>query len=244
MQMTTTYWILWLFFLLTHTARAQDLSVLVLTGGHDFDRPAFFEMMDALPGIRYTEKPHPEAREYFLAKHHGKFDVLVFYDMIQEISPEEKAGFEKLVQKGTGLVFLHHALVSYQEWDFYKNVLGGRYVENGGNPSLQSIYKHDVAVKVHVENNRNGLLEGLEDFELFDEIYGNVWISAAVDPLLSTPHPQSMPILAWTQQPAKNTRSVYIQPGHGPDAFAHPMYRKLLAQSIFWASGKAMRRRD
>ncbi|WP_162341840.1 ThuA domain-containing protein [Cyclobacterium salsum] len=225
-------------FLLTHFSLSQDLSVLVLTGGHGFNRPAFFEMMDDLSGIRYTEMAHPEAREYFLERHHGEFDVLVFYDMIQDISPEEKKGFEKLVKKGIGLVFLHHAIVSYQDWDFYRDILGGRYVENDGDPAIQSNYKHEVDFKARIVNRRNNILNGVKDFDIYDEIYGNVWISETINPLLSTEQPGSMPILAWTQQPYRHTRSVYIQPGHGPEVFFHPMYRKLLAQSIYWASGK------
>lgn len=197
-------------------------------------------MMESLPGIRYTEIAHPEARNYFLEKHHGEFDVLVFYDMIQEISPMEKEGFEKLVRKGIGLVFLHHAIVSYQDWDFYKDMLGGRYVENNANPAKQSNYKHDVHFYAQIVNERNDILNGISEFKIYDETYDNVWIADTVNPLIATKHSGSMPILAWTQKPFRHTRSVYIQPGHGPEVFSHPMYRKLLAQSIYWASGKSI----
>ena len=38
------------------------LRVLVLTGGHPFDRPSFTDMLDALPDVWWEEVAHPEAQ--------------------------------------------------------------------------------------------------------------------------------------------------------------------------------------
>jgi hypothetical protein len=74
------------------------------------------------------------------------------------------------------------------------------------------------------------------DFEVFDEIYGNVEISESVNPLLKTDHPDSMPYLAWSQELNPNTRSVYIQPGHGPEVYALTPFKQLLKQALKWAA--------
>ncbi|NHE57755.1 ThuA domain-containing protein [Cyclobacterium plantarum] len=215
-------------------AQDEKTSLLVITGGHGFDRLAFFEMMDALGNIEYKELAQPDANAYFLNPE--GFDVILFYDMVQEISEAEKAGFEQMVKEGVGLVFLHHAIVSYQDWDFYRDVLGGRYIENGDDTQTQSTYQHDVHFDVKIADKDHPIVWGMEDFEIFDEIYGQVFISPQVNVLISSSHSESMEHLMWTREINSKTRSVYLQPGHGPGIFADPRYRKLLKNSIEWAA--------
>lgn len=232
--MKTLFTCLLTFFCLAHGTFAQDekISVLLITGGHGFDRPAFFDMMDALDNVVYKEVAHPNANAYFLNPE--GYDVILFYDMVQEISEAEKAGFEQLVKEGIGLVFLHHAIVSYQDWDFYRNILGGRYIENGQPSQTQSTYQHDVRFDAEIVNKNHPITQGMEDFEIDDEVYGEVFISPEVNPLIRTSHPESMSLLMWAQEPNPNTRSVYLQPGHGPGLFADSRYRELLKRSIEW----------
>lgn len=211
---------------------AAPISVLLITGGHDFERERFFEMMDALENIEYAEVKHPKANDSFISQDIDKYDVVLFYDMVQEITEGQQQGLEKLVDKGIGLVFLHHALVSYQNWDYYGDLVGGRYLENG------SGYQHDVVFKAKIMEKEHPIVKGLSNFEVYDEIYKDVAISDNVQPLISTDHPESMPLLAWCQQPTPSTRTVYIQPGHGPEVYALTPYRKLLQQSIQWAAGR------
>lgn len=219
---------------LTH-AQEEKISVLLLTGGHGFDRPAFFDMLDSFENIEYKEMRHPNANAYFLNPE--GYDVILFYDMVQEISEAERAGFEKLVkQEGIGLVFLHHSIVSYQDWDFYRDILGGRYIENGKETETQSTYRHDVQFNARMANQDHPITRGIEDFDIEDEIYGQVFIAPEVNVLISTSHPESMEHLMWCREVNPKTRSVYLQPGHGPEIFAESSYRKLLKYSLEWAA--------
>lgn len=54
------------------------------------------------------------------------------------------------------------------------------------------------------------MLDGLEDFVIFDEIYGNEEISENVNPLIKTDHDGSMPYLGFgrSKQVNSNFRSV------------------------------------
>ncbi|HSI75894.1 MAG TPA: ThuA domain-containing protein [Lunatimonas sp.] len=222
--------------MLTCVAFAQeknDLQVLLITGGHDFDRTAFFQLLHKLQGMTFTEVKHPNANDYFLGNKTDAFDVILFYDMVQDISLAQMEGFEKLVEKGIGLVFLHHSIVSYQGWDYYKNTVGGRYHERG---PMASNYKHEVDFNAKLISPSHPVLQGLEDFEVFDEIYGNVEIGENVNPLIKTDHPDSMPYLAWSQDLNPNSRSVYIQPGHGPEVFSLQPFQQLLKQALSWAA--------
>jgi type 1 glutamine amidotransferase len=78
---------------------------------------------------------------------------------------------------------------------------------------------------------------GINGFTIRDEIYWGFRVGRDVTPVLTTTHPKSGKPLAWTRTEGKS-RVVVIQPGHGPPAFASPEYRRLLAQSIRWASGQ------
>ena len=222
--------------MLTSFAFAQekdDLQVLLITGGHDFDRNAFFQLLNDLQGMTFTEVKHPVANDYFLGNKTEDFDVILFYDMVQDISQAQREGFEKLVEKGIGLVFLHHSIVSYPDWDYYKNAVGGRYHAKGPKASN---YTHEVDFNAAIVARTHPVLKGLEDFEVFDEIYGNVEISESVNPLLKTDHPDSMPYLAWSQELNPHSRSVYIQPGHGPEVFSLTPFQQLLKQALTWVA--------
>ncbi len=215
-------------------AQNKDISLLLITGGHDFDRNSFYEMLDTFQGVNYEELQHPHANAYFLTNNVKKFDVILFYDMVQKISKEEKAGIEKLVSEGIGLVFLHHSIVSYQDWDFYFHLLGGRYLEQGEN---KSNYKHDVHFNAEVLDGNHPVTKGLVDFQVYDEIYGNIMVGRDVHSLLETDHPLSMNPLAWSRI-QDSSKIIYIQPGHGPEIFSLPSYRQLLHQSIDWVGKK------
>jgi uncharacterized protein len=217
-------------------AQNKKIPVLLFTGGHDFDRKAFIEMLNSFENLDFTEVKHPDANNFWLEK--SDYKIILFYDMVQEISPEQIEGFNRKVKEGIGMVFLHHALPSYQHWENYHQYLGGTYVEPSSNPDNHSDYRHDVHFNLKVLNPEHPIMRGISDFEVYDEIYINVPVSEKVIKLAGTDNPNSMNPLVWCQEIAPQTRTVYIQPGHGPQVFSNPQYRQLLLQSLLWAGFK------
>jgi uncharacterized protein len=217
--------------LLAGIATAQEVNVLVVTGGHNFDREPFFRMFEEDPGIRYTEAAHTSDADGFERDDLAAYDVVVLYDMPRTITGAQKERFLSLVERGAGIVALHHALVSYPEWPDYERIIGGRYPENDGGG-----YEHDVDVPIVVTATDHPVTHGVLDFDIHDEIYWGFRVGGDVTPLLSTTHPQSGNPLAWVRTEG-DSRVVYIQPGHGPQVFEHAQYRRLLAQAIRWAAG-------
>ena len=61
----------------------------------------------------------------------------------------------------------------------------------------------------------------------------HVWFAAG--DTLNAFDPTSGKTVGWAHSYGRS-RVVYIQPGHGPDIFAHPSYRKLMTQAIRWAA--------
>lgn len=217
----------------------RDIRVLVVTGGHSFDRKPFFEMFDAMRKIEWVEAIQPAANQMMVDGTIENFDVIVFYDMFQEISLEEQEAFLRLLKNGKPMLFLHHALVSYQNWADFKYIIGGKYYDKNkfhGDPENGfSTYLHDTDVPVHLIPDRHPVLKGLDDFTLFDEVYGNTEVLPDVHPLIGTAHPQSSGIIGWEHECA-SSRIIYLQPGHGKDCFQNENYRKLLRQSILYLS--------
>ena len=220
------------------TAQAQPINVLIITGGHGFEREAFFEMFDSFQDIQWQEVKHPNANIFYESNLAEKFDVFVFYDMNQSISTYEKKNLRELAASGKPMVFLHHSLVSYQDWPEFEKIIGGKYHEKessiGDSIIPASTYEHDVQVEVKLEAPDHPILQGLSDFTLTDEVYGGFSHSTSVEPLLSTNHPGSSRYIAWINRYG-NSRAVYIQPGHDHQAFTDANYRKLLHQAILWS---------
>lgn len=226
-------WLVIVILILTSNILHSQQRIWIITGGHDFEREAFFEMFREMPGIEYQEVVQPEANELWDSTLMDQFDVLVFYDMYQKIDENQKSAFIKLLEKGKGVVFLHHSLVSYQAWDEFEWITGGRYIESGPEEERSS-YMHDVEVPVQVMYEEHPITKGIDDFVIHDEVYGNFKVLPQARPILKTSHPESGEIIGWTNV-YRNSRIVYIQLGHDHFAYENPNYRRLVKQAIEWA---------
>lgn len=217
------------------------VGVLVVTGGHGFPREPFFKMLGSITNITYTHAEHGKTNATVFDRDDlSSYDALLLYDMPREITTAQKSKFLSLLQRGTGLLVLHHALVSYQHWPDYERIIGGRYPEEdgkGGVVTKQVGYEHDVDMPIKIADWNHPATKGLSDFTAHDEIYWGYRIGKDVIPLLTTTHAKSGNPIAWARQ-EQNSRIVFIQPGHGPQIFDHPDYRKLLAQSLAWIAKK------
>jgi len=229
------------FFILSLVASARRPVVLIITGGHSYDTTAFFNMFSRMHGIKYDKIMQPQANQAISEGKTMKYDVLVFYDMWQSISESEKQGYLLLCKSGKPMIFMHHALVSYQEWPEFEEIRGGKYFENTKNvhykASELSTYRHDVWVDYRIENPDHPVSRGLEDFRLFDEVYGNYRVNKNSKPLLTTNHSESSRVVAWENR-YMNSTILFIQPGHDSHAFSDQNFSRLMRQAIFYLAGK------
>jgi type 1 glutamine amidotransferase len=220
-----------------HCNENSKMKVLIITGGHDFERDAFFDMFDSFTEIEYKEVVHPEANQSYASPMIDSVDVLIFYDMMQEISDQQKEDLLKLLDRGKSLLFLHHSLASYQKWDEFKGILGGKYHKSEEMTSTShtpgSTYKHDVQVPVTIVDGKHDITAGIDNFVIRDETYGGYSVSPDVYPLLTTTEETSGEILGWINH-YKKSWIVYLQLGHDHYAYENPNYRRLVQQSIRW----------
>lgn len=230
-----------LFLVLAATAGEHPgkVKVLVVTGGHGFEQRPFFKLFEENPAIGFTHAAHQgNSATVYERDDLASFDALVLYDMPRNISEKQKTSFVSLLEKGVGLVVLHHALVSFQGWPDYERIIGGRYPEEPGKSGAVTSavgYDHDVDIPVTILQKDHPVTLGLMDFSIHDEIYWGFRVSPKVTPLISTAHPKSGKPLGWAKTEA-NSRIVYLQLGHGPEAFQDANYRRLVGQSIAWVA--------
>ena len=211
------------------------IRLLVITGGHNFDE-SFSNLFEGQPGVKWEHRAHSKGTsDVYSQAIADDFDVVVLYDMPLKITEPQKKNFLALFEKGKGLVVLHHALVNYQDWPVFENLAGAKYhLKEAGSP-IPSTYEHDVEFDLQVVDSEHPVLEGIESFTIFDEIYGGMTYRNDIQPLLVTDHPESTPIVAWAKTYEKS-RIVAIQPGHGPTGYENPNFQRLLWNAIRWVA--------
>jgi len=156
--------------------------------------------------------------------------------MVQEISDQAKANLRNYLESGKGLVVLHHAIASYQDWPWwYEQVVGGRYILKGkGDPPSTFKEGLELFTKTVV---KHPVTKGVPPMRIWDEAYKGMWISPKVQVLVRTNHPASDGPVAWIS-PYRKARVVYIQLGHGPEAHNHPDYQRLVRNAVLWVAGR------
>jgi type 1 glutamine amidotransferase len=215
-------------------AAPAKTRVLVVTGGHGFDRQPFEAMLNALEGITWREAMHPKAHAWFKAEAARDWDVLVLYDQWQKIAPEAQADLVALLQAGKGVVALHHCLGGYDDWPEYERIIGGRYwhAKNAAAAGRKpSTYRHDTRFTVTVADPEHPVTKGVGELQVTDETYRGFSVAADAVPLLKTTEPSSGPTVGWTHRYGRS-QVVYIELGHDRLTWDLPAFRRLLGQAI------------
>jgi hypothetical protein len=220
---------------------AQDpaggkVRVLFTYGGHDFEQKQMFDMLDAMADIAYTKCELPKEMDRLKPGIEKDFDVIVRYDMVPKVSPEQQQAFMDLMKtSGIGLVAMHHNMGAHPNWDDYKSIIGAKFIfkpaEYEGKPYTKSGWAHDQDLKITVVDKDHPITKGVEDFVIHDETYNKYYVAFDVKLLLTTDHPKNDPQIAWV-------REFFYMLGHDHKAWEHPSFQKLLTQGIRWASKK------
>ena len=174
----------------------NDTNVLIVSKGHDFDHNAFLAMFDDMEGVSATLVQQPAAQVLLEPANAGAWDAVLFYDMSgipgigllhdgandTGVPPDSyRASIEALLERGTGLVLLNHATVSWPLWPLWRKITGTSFMLQSGELDGAEVpgsgYRgghgpHPNPTLRLVPQCEHPVLEGLEDgFEITDEIY-------------------------------------------------------------------------
>lgn len=224
------------------SAQAADpIRLLVFSGGHEFETNQFFQMFKDNPDVTFAAFTHPRTHAQLRPDAAKNYDVLVLYDLWQNISEETKADLVNFLKSGKGLVSLHHSIANYQNWPEYWKIVGGRYylqktmVDGAEKP--RSIWKHDVEVAIHIADLDHPVTRGLKDFTIHDETYGLFDMNPDSHALLTSDTTGSGKHLGWAKT-YETARVVYLQLGHDHQAWVNPNFQRLVSQAIRWTAKK------
>lgn len=223
---------------LSASQQAPPIRVLVVTGGHAY--PTSFYTIFEQDGVTWDHATSSE--EAYRNDLRERYDVLVLYDMPRSLSDAGKQNLRAFAEAGKGIVVLHHAIVSYPDWDWYRDLVGGRYFEQPEGDRPASTYHHDEQMHVAVART-HPVVEGLSSFTVLDETYKGMWLAPTNTVLLTTDNPTGDPPVAWVSAYPRS-RVVTIQLGHGPDAHHDTSYRRLVLNAIRWTATSADRTRN
>ncbi len=212
---------------------ADARRVLVVTGGHDYPT-SFYTVFEGRREWRWTHAVSNE--EAFARELVPRFDVLVLYDYSQKLGEEGKARLRAFAEAGKGIVVLHHALCDYQDWPWFEELVGGRYLIDDQGGRKASTYRHDVELLVKPVGS-HPIVDGIGPLPLVDETYKGMRISPKVTPLLEIDHPDGDRYVAWVS-PYQPARVVAIQLGHDERAHRSDVYRELVRRAILWSAGR------
>lgn len=218
---------------------SQAFRVAVVTGGHAFDVPNFYRLFRQLPGV----DAYPQHIEHFASSPEevrDSYDALVFYGMDQGVPEEEgrraggnpKAAIERLIEQGQGIVILHHALLAWEKWDVWNQLIGF------DNRNFK--YKEGVHLEIEVGHERHAITEGISDFAIVDEgyvLHGDHDGEGTV--LMTTDHEDAMDQVAWARQQGK-CRVFCLALGHDKVAWSNPGFREILRRGIAWSAGETI----
>lgn len=147
-------------------------------------------------------------------------------------SPAARDAFASYLANGGGLLGMHTAALCFDDWPEWGAALGGAWVwGRSQHPPL------GPAVDIRVAD-RHELVEGLSDFSLVDEVYGDLSLAEDVRALLDAPQPGSdgapTPLL-WAREHGGG-RVVYDALGHHPPSYAVPEHAEIVRRAALWAT--------
>ena len=217
------------------TLHPDPIKVVVVTGDHPFNEKTFLEAFDGQPDIDIVHAPQHDHDEIFEDVSGWNYDVMVLYHFSQVTpSPARQQAFTELLDRGVGLVVLHHGTLTYPQWPETERIYGRK--RDVGGPFG---FHLDQRYTVHLADPSHPILQGMSDFTAEDETYTRYYGPLRPDNhiLLTTEHQPSDAVLAWTRSYA-HSRVFAYQHGHDSPAFGNPAFRQILTQGIRWTAGR------
>jgi len=215
--------------------------ILIISGGHDYDTCEFRDLFQDMEDFRFDTISHPQATTLLASSYVHSYDLLLFYDYVPGIPLKDSSIYQNLGHHGLPMLFLHHSICSFQQWEGFRKIVGGCYIMEGyGHDDAEvSAYTHDLDMDIRIVDPDHPVTAGLTGFSIRDEGYSNIHLEEGLIPLLETDHPDSSPNIGWTHSYGKSVVLTFTL-GHDRFAYQNKDFRQLLLNSLYWLTGEAM----
>ena len=181
-------------------------------------------------------------------------------------SPAYREAIVRRFESGRGAVAMHHALAGWAQWPEWHDMVGGRFLYTPdkvrGTQTPDSGYRHDVDYQARAVAD-HPVTQGIpQKFAICDELYLAQVFEEEVEPLIRSDydfmaenfysaslaisgelfsnkgwdHPPASNLVAWHKRVGA-APLVYLQFGDGPQTYANPHVRQILANSLNFIAG-------
>ena len=211
-------------------------KVLVVYGGWNGHQPEYFanKISDWLKTQNANVFISDSTSIYTNEKLMNKLDLIIQHITMNEITDDQLNGLIKAVANGTGLAGCHGGLAdSFRDKTEYQYMVGGQFVKHPGG---------EVNYKVTIENKKDPITKGINDFKIFSEQY-YMHVDPALEILASTKFSGEndpwikgaiVPVV-WKKKYGKG-KVFYNSIGHSKNTFEIPEVWNLIIRGISWAS--------
>jgi type 1 glutamine amidotransferase len=211
------------------TAAGGPLRVLVVSGGHRFAKEPFQAVFSGFTDMQCTFVEEAKTAEAFEDIGNWSYQAIVLYNYMKKPSAQQQENFLSLLDRGVGLVILHHAIYGYRPWPEFQKIVGVTcWLDKA---------KDGFDLKIHVEDPQHPITRGLADFQIHDEVYHGHDVLPGVHVLLTTDDPANSRPIAWVHK-YRNSPVCYFQLGHDEKAYTQPEFPQILGQAIRWSAGR------
>lgn len=209
--------------------------ILAVVGGHSYDTTEFHQMLGSMDDFHFDSISHPFAENFMRSEYVHSYDGILFYDFIPGLPLKDSSIYLNLARRGMPMLFLHHSIATFQAWDGYTDLVGGKYVtEPEGNDSAGlSDYRHDLDLEIRVLDRKHPVTRDMDDFTIHDEGYSKLRIREGITPLLATEHPDCSEVVGWVNHFDHST-TVWLLFGHDKQAYENPAFRQLTENALTW----------
>lgn len=214
---------------MTGFADSTHITAAIITGGHAFDVPGFHAIFRDMPEVdSYIQDLENWVAD--VARVREAYDVLLFYNMPRGAPAEDsktRAVLEQLGGNGQGIFLLHHAILAYDSWPFWADLVGIQDRRFG--------YQMNQNLSIDITDGDHPITRGRTPWQMIDETYSMDSAGHDSHILLTTTHPTSMHTLGWTRQ-FRQSRVFCFQSGHDNQTYENLNFRHLLLRGIQWCA--------
>lgn len=215
--------------LATHSlaAGADDSIELLFLGDRGHHQPAARaeQLIPVLAkrgiNITYTESVNDLNSETL-----GKYDGLLVYANIDEISPSQEQALLQYVEAGNGFIPLHCASFCFRNSEKYVALVGAQFQRHGGE-----------SFRTRIVGRSHPIMQGFDGFESWDETYVHTKHNETHRTVLSyRVDSQGREPWTWVRTHGKG-RVFYTAWGHDARTWGEPGFQNLIERGIRWAIG-------
>jgi putative membrane-bound dehydrogenase-like protein len=227
---------------------AEPLRVFIRAGvkthgPNQHDHPHFLK--DWVPLLNERGLKADGSMEFPTAEQLDRTDVLIIFAADgMKIVGAERERFERFLQRGGGVVVLHDGVVSADQHEWCKGVIGGSWIWPKNAPEKKPTKWFEGNVGLCFVDEQHPITRGVSNFDWKDEVYNQLDMAPDAR-VLATSFVDVFNIWPqlWTYEKTreggtKPYRAFVSIPGHEYDVFETPHYRAILLRGIAWAGGR------